>query len=240
MSLIKNNQADRLVKRDFLDLGDLKRQAEEVLAGARAEARRIVERSREEAQELVDAAARRGHDEGREQGLGEGRAEGRREGHREAIEQSTTRIGEIMSAWAEALDRWESDRNSMLLAAREEILEFALAMGSKITHRIIEADPTVVADQVAEALALVVGPSAVAVSVNPEDRPVVESVMGELLEKISQCTHADVRDDPSLSRGGCVVATSKGRIDATVERQIERIVETLLARAPKPQRPPSE
>jgi flagellar assembly protein FliH len=66
------------------------------------------------------------------------------------------------------------------------------------------------------------------VSVNPKDRKLVEKVLGEIVEKIGICTHVELREDDEVSPGGCVLATGKGRIDATVDRQIERIVETLL------------
>ena len=128
--------------------------------------------------------------------------------------------------------KWESDRSAMLEAAGEDVLEFALAMGRKITGRTIESDPTVVTDQAAEALALVVAPSAVTISINPKDRSLMKRAMGRLLEKIDGCSHVELRDDPAVSRGGCIVTTARGRIDATIDRQIDRIVQTLLARQP--------
>ncbi len=239
MALIKNTKAAGLVRQGaVLDLGDLNRQAERVLEQARAEAQRIVEHSRAEAQELVAQAAQRGHAEGKEQGLAEGREQGRLQGREEAVGQFKSQIGDLISSWMEAAQRWESDRNAMLDAAREDVLEFALAMGTKITHRTIEADPTVVTDQLAEALALLAEPTAVTVSINPEDRPMVESVLPDMLQRLSRCAHIDVREEATVSRGGCIVAMGKGRIDATIERQIDRIVATILA--PAPQEKPEE
>ncbi|MCH8153361.1 MAG: hypothetical protein IH830_13425 [Planctomycetes bacterium] len=235
MALIKNTEAAGLVRQGaVLDLGDLNRQAERVLEQARAEAQRIVEQSRAEAQELVAQAVQRGHAEGKEQGL----AEGREQGREEAVGQFKIQIGDLITSWTEAAQRWESDRNAMLDAAREDVLEFALAMGTKITHRTIEADPTVVTDQLAEALALLAEPTAVTVSINPEDRPMVESVLPDMLQRLSRCAHIDVREEETVSRGGCIVATGKGRIDATIERQIDRIVATILA--PASQKKPEE
>ncbi|MCZ6544292.1 MAG: FliH/SctL family protein [Chloroflexi bacterium] len=122
----------------------------------------------------------------------------------------------------------------MLLAAREDVLKLALAMGEKITHRVIEAEPAAVVDQVAEALALLAKPTAVTISINPADRSILQSVLGDLVESMNLCTHIDLRDDPEVSRGGCVVATDRGHIDATIDRQIQRITDTLLARTPRP------
>ncbi len=234
MALIKNTQATRIVKPGFQDLGDLKRQAEESLAQARLEAQRIIERSRVEGQAGVDEAVRDGYDQGRQKGYAAGRAEGRDEGRAEVLSELSRQIGELLASWTKALETWESQRASMLLAAREDILKLALAMGEKITHRVIDTEPAAVVDQVAAALALLAKPTAVTISINPADRSIVQSVLGDLVESINLCTHIDLSDDPEVSRGGCVVATDRGHIDATIDRQIQRITDTLLARTPCP------
>ncbi|MHC4083131.1 MAG: FliH/SctL family protein [Planctomycetota bacterium] len=228
MGLIKNTDARRVVKHGFQDMGDLRKQAERVLQDARAEAQRIVDEARGRAESLLAESEPRGYAEGKQRGLGEGREEGRRLGHEEAINELRSRLEQLIPAWTEALESFEAQRKDLLLAAREDILELALTMGSKITHRVIETDPNVVTDQVAEALALVADASAVTVSVNPKDRKLVEKVLGGIVEKIGICTHVDLREDDKINAGGCVLNTGKGRIDATVDRQIERIVDTLL------------
>jgi flagellar assembly protein FliH len=230
MGLIKNRDAQGVVSHGFQDLGDLKRHAERLLDDARAEAQRITDEARSRAEALVAESEPRGYADGEKRGLGEGRAEGRRLGHEEAISELRSRLEQLIPAWAEALESFESQRKDLLLAAREDFLELALTMGGKITHRVIETDPEVVTAQVAETLALVADASAVTVSVNPMDRTLVEKVLGEIVEKIGICTHVELREDEQVSRGGCVLATGKGRIDATVDRQIERIVDTLLPR----------
>jgi flagellar assembly protein FliH len=230
MGLIKNTDARHVVKHGFQDMGDLRKQAECVLQEARAEAQRIMDEARSRAQALVAESEPRGYAEGKQRGLGEGHEEGRRRGHEEAITELQSQLEQLIPAWTEALESFEAQRKDLLLAAREDVLELALTMGGKITHRVIETAPEVVTAQVAEALGLVAEASAVTVSVNPNDRKLVEKVLGEIVEKIGICTHVELREDEQVSRGGCVLATGKGRIDATVDRQIERIVETLLPR----------
>jgi flagellar biosynthesis/type III secretory pathway protein FliH len=233
MGLIKNTEAHRVVRHGFQDLGDLKLQAERLLDEARGEAQRIIDEARAQAEALVAEAGPRGFAEGKQRGLGEGREEGRRQGREEAIGELRPRLQELVPAWTRALESFEAQRADLLRAAREDVLELGLTMGGKIAHRAIEADPAVVADQVAEALALVAEASTVTVAVNPKDRKLVEAVLGEIVEKIGACTHVDLRADEQVGRGGCVLTTGKGRIDATVDGQIERIVDALLPAAPK-------
>ena len=232
MALIKNRDADGLVMRGFEDLGQLRSQADQIIAAARAEAGLILEAARAEAQTLIGEATPRGFAEGREQGLTEGRAEGEQSGRDEMIRQYTAQLETLAASWTATMAELESGRQDMLHGAREDIVQLALVIGGRIARRVIELDPAVVQDQVAEVLALVTQPSAVTLCIHPGDRKLVESVLPALCEKLGRSDHVDLRDDPEVERGGCVVRTGKGRIDATVGTQIDRIAKTLLPGSP--------
>ncbi len=229
MALIKNTRAGPLTKgASVFDLGDLTRESKHAVQEAKQQAQQIMRQAEQEGAKLVDSATDRGFAEGEERGLAQGREEGRKAGRAEAIAQFTSQLKDLQVSFAATLERWEADRNDMVLAAREDVLRLALAVAEKVTYRIIQTDSTVIGDQLAEALALLVAPRAVTVAVAPQDRALVEAMLPELIDKINTCTHAAIRDDPSVTPGGCVISTGAGRIDATIERQIQRIVDTLL------------
>lgn len=230
MGVVKGNQAGQVGPASVLALGDLRQQAEQDLAAARAEARRIVEQSRAEAEGLIALDLKRGHEEGFRQGLEEGRARGAEEGRKAANEEYRQRIEQLVETWTAALEAWEHDRGAMMQSAREDVLRLALAMGAKVCHRAIEAHPEAVVDQVAEALGLVLAPSRATVTVHPDDLPLVEGTLPQVLERIGQCPGVELRGDQAVGRGGCTVTTQSGRIDATIDRQLQRITEALLAR----------
>jgi flagellar assembly protein FliH len=229
MPLIKNNSADRMMKHALvLDLGDLNRQADRILDEARAEAGRIVAEAQEEARRLVEGADERGYEQGLDRGLGEGRRRGEEEGRQTTLDEYRDKLKALADSWTAALQRWEEDREAMLRAAREDVLAFAFAMGRKITGRLVELDATLVQDQLAETLSLLSGPSAVTVVLNPRDRPLAEEVLPNLLAQLARCEHAEIAEDDSITSGGCVIRTADGVIDATIEKQIDRIAEALL------------
>ncbi len=228
MALIKNRDAGGLVMRGFEDLGQLRSQADQIIASARVEADRVLEAARAEAKTLIGEATPRGFAEGQERGLAEGRAEGEQLGREGIIRQYTTQLEAMSASWAAALAELESGREEMLHCAREDIVRLALTIGERIVRRVIELDPAVVKDQVADVLALVNRPSGITLSINPDDRKLVESVLPTLCEKLGRSDHVDLRDDPEVERGGCILTAGKGRIDATVSTQIDRITAALL------------
>ena len=236
MALIKNRHVGGLVTRGFQDLGDLEKQAAGIVEAARVEAAHMIQEAQTQAATLVGEAAPRGFAEGREQGLAEGREEGCRLGREEALGQYTTELASLAESWTAAIEVFEADRRATLQTAREDIVELALAMGGRIARRVIEADPAVVQDQVAEAISLVTAPSGMTISINPDDRKLVQAVLPALCERLQKSGHVELRDDPDVERGGCVLSTGKGVIDATLEKQIERIAEVLLPNSPAKRR----
>jgi len=228
MALIKHAKSDRLLKQAVvLDMGDLARQAERIVSSARDEAGRILADARLKAQQLVDQGDQRGYDEGLRRGLQEGRETGEREGRESALSQTSQHIEQIAANWSAALERWESERKIMLHEAREDVIRFAIAVAEKVVRRVAQGDPSIIADQLGEALAMISRPTSLEVLINPDDRPVVEQVLPELLARIARCERATLRDEPSIARGGCVVTTAGGRVDATIETQLARIAEAL-------------
>ncbi len=228
MALIKNRNARCLATREFQDLGDLEQQAASIVEAARVEAALIIKTATERAEAAVAEATPRGFAEGREQGLSEGHEQGCRVGREETIGRYTAELATLAESWITTLEAFEADRREMLQRAREDIVELAVAIGAKITRRVVEADPAVVQDHVAEAISLVTAPSGLNLSINPADRELVQAVLPALCDRLGQGEHVELRDDADVERGGCVLSTGHGVIDATLQKQLERIAETLL------------
>ena len=85
-----------------------------------------------------------------------------------------------------------------------------------------------VVDQIASAIKHVLGPVRVTVRVNPEDRILAVDALPRWTHVLAEATSVEVVDDPAVERGGCVVEHGAGRIDATLETQLDRMVAALL------------
>lgn len=235
MAVIKRTNASQLVRNAVvLDLSDLGRQAEALLAAARAEAEEIRVAARSEAERLRAEAVEAGRAEGLAAGTEEGRAAGRVEGHAEAVAAVQPRLDAITAAWQASLDDWQRRRGEMLAAAQTDVLDLAFAVARKVVHRVVHQDPAVVADQLAAVLDLVARPTEVEVRINAADRALVEEVLPDLVARIGAAERVTLRDDATVGVGGCVVATAGGEIDARIETQLDRLADALLPRAAAP------
>ena len=212
-----------------MDLGDLGARGEALVAGAKAEAERIVREARAERERLIAGA----RDEGRRAGLEQGRAEGLEAGRKEGAAQARAEHAEALAgaarAWTQALDTFESRRDEMLLHARTEIVTLAAEVASRVTRRAVELDPGVVLEQMGAVLGAIARPTGLVLRVHPDDLALARAELPALVARFERCGHAELRADPSLSRGSCVgVTETGGRVDADVEAQLARIVGALL------------
>lgn len=229
MAVIRRADADSIARDAIvLDLAEIGRQAERMLARAQSEAERIVAEARAERVRLTETAAKEGFAKGHAEGLLKGVAEGTLKGEAEARKAAAARIEACVKQWAEGLGAFESARDEMLLQSRTDVLALALTVARKVVKRLASCDPGVVVAQMEAAVGRVVGASRMTIAVHPDDLASAAGDAPALLERIGSTAHASVVADPNLSRGSCVVRTSRGRVDADIDTQLDRIVEALL------------
>lgn len=221
MALIKSHDTASLVKDAVvLDLSDPQYQAESLRGRAVADANQAITEAGPHPEQVVyepEADARR---LGYEKGLAEG--------HAEALRRAAESLETLQEAWIAAAQRWDADRSRMLLKASHSLVELAVAIAEKIARRVPRIDPSIVVDQVAAAIQHVARPCDATVRVHPTDRALVEQALPRLAEQLAASDHVSLVADEAVEPGGCVVTSGRGRVDATIRKQAERIVEMLL------------
>lgn len=236
MALIRHAEA-RQIARDaiVLDLGDVRAQADLIMARAKAHAERTIEEARAERERILAGAHEQGYEAGFAEGREAGRIKGAEEGNAAAISARTNELKRLESSWTGALSAFGAQRDEMLDDAREALVRLACRIASRVTRRTIDADPSVVVDQVRDAAALLVGPSRLVVEVCPADEPMVREALPGVMNALGATAHAELRTNEALSAGSCVVRSEAGAVDASIESQLARIAETLAPGSPSPQ-----
>jgi len=233
MPLIRNQNARAVSSQAVaLDMGDVRAEAQALIANARAE----VEAMHASARADIETERRKALEESRELGFTEGeqagRAAGLETGHAEALAQTVGPYGEIIEklvpAWIEQFEQFGTERERLFEEVRRDVLRFAVDIAARVVHRVVEFDDSVCIDQVREALEIIGRPSQIRLSVNPLDRAVISDALPGILEKANLTVDLELHDDEQVTRGGCIVSTPHGAVDATVETQVMRIAEALV------------
>jgi flagellar biosynthesis/type III secretory pathway protein FliH len=128
-----------------------------------------------------------------------------------------------------ALNELQTRHDRWLEQFQHETVKLGIAIAERLLRRTLAVDPKAVADLMRTALGWAVGAEHVRVRCHPDDCDVIEQTAAS---QRSDQPHdiAFVRDD-TIARGGCVVETTQGVIDARLETMLDRIAEELLSDA---------
>ena len=174
---------------------------------ARAEAARLLEAARAEADALVSAARLRVEGVARE-AEDAGRMAGR---------------AEAAAVLAEAL----ALRQGALAEAEREVARVALAVAERLVGEALIASPERIATVVGDGLARARRAKDVVVRVHPDDAPHVDSLRAAVAARAGRPGTFSVRADPAITRGGCLVETDLGTIDARLETKLDALAHAL-------------
>lgn len=229
MALIKAANSEHSMRDAIvLDLGEIGRLGERLLARAQAEADRMLEEARATAAAETDEIRENARREGHELGLREGREQGLAEGRERAHGEYAERLGELEKSLAEGAERFGQERDAMLTELRIDALGLALDIARRVTKRAVETDPGVAAAQAEAALRTLGRRSEAQVRVHPDDMDALREALPGLAERVEAARGVELASDAELTRGSCVVRTRRGEIDASIGSQLDRIAEALL------------
>ncbi|MDE2262172.1 MAG: flagellar assembly protein FliH [Gammaproteobacteria bacterium] len=135
-----------------------------------------------------------------------------------ALEERIRRLDAALHVLTKPLEQLDADLES-------ELAQLALGVGKQLARRELSMDPTQVIAILRESLALL--PAAareVRVHLHPEDAATVR----EHLTAPAGDRAWSIVEDPTLSRGGCVVHCQSSRIDARLEARIAAVTASVL------------
>ncbi len=116
----------------------------------------------------------------------------------------------------------------------KELLHLALTVGKQLARRELRVDPSQVIGIIRESLSqLPASARDVRVHLHPDD---AKTVRDRLAEPTSQRAWTIV-EDPTLSRGGCVIRTETSQVDAKFESRISAVIASVLGDERAPERP---
>ena len=233
MPLVKNNHASSVLnKAVVLDLVDIRGQAEAILDAAHADAARVTREARIDAEHVNKGASQAGHEEGHAQGLKAGFEEGLEAGQKEGFDAAqathSAELASLNDAWREALNEWQAQREMQCEEGRRDLLRLALGIAERIVMSMPKHDAEVAQRQVDTSIALLLDRTELRIRVNPADTAMLEEHLPMMLEAMNGASKASIESDESISRGGCIISTPDGDVDARLEGQLSHIARTLF------------
>lgn len=143
--------------------------------------------------------------------LAEAREQGKVQGYAEVIDE---------------LAKVRDERRALQEAAQSDLLALAFKVAEQVISREVERDPMIVKDVLRDALEHARGRRHIVVKVHPEDLHIVEFSRDEL-ELCVDGTSIHFESSSEVTKGGAVIDTEGGQIQADLALQLEALRKSL-------------
>lgn len=210
-----------------IDLEAIRSEAETILANAQTAAAQCLTEAECKAKELAQQAYEESHNKGYQEGLEQGKQEGFEQGNQSALADMQQTMQLTLKKAEGIIKTAEQEARQMIIDAERQILEIALAVAGKVLAREIEDNPTTILPIVKEALEKVRDQDQIIIRVNPEDYEMVLMAKRDLQLMVGRETAVSVAVDNIVPRGGCVIDTALGTVDARLDTKLELVYKAI-------------
>ncbi len=185
--------------------------ADQIIERAKLEVERMVKEAEMRVAEIEHEAYQKGYDAGREVGFKKGQAEVRR-----LIDRLGTIVGQAIDV-----------REEIIAASEKQMVDMILMIARKVIKDEVVERKEVVLNNIREALKRIKDRDRVDIRVNFADLELTTAHKDELIKMMESLRKVNIYEDSRIDRGGCVIETDVGSIDARISTQLKEIEEAI-------------
>jgi flagellar assembly protein FliH len=197
-----------------LDTDAIARAAHDLVTNAEDEAKSLLADAHERARAMIaDASARA------DALIAATKSQAHSEGFAEGTAAADREMSELTATMRNLVDMARVERHKLMEDAEPELVRLAIGIAERVLHQQIALDRGVVVEMAKVAIARLVERESVTVRVNPGDLERMREHRDEFLSS-GEIKNFRVIEDQRVDRGGVVVETDGGSIDARVSTQL--------------------
>jgi flagellar assembly protein FliH len=155
------------------------------------------------------------------------RAEGHEAGFQAGLIEAEQQMAAGVAALRAAVQGVEAERELLAASVEAAAVELGLRVAEQALYATVDVKPEVVVEVVRGALRRLVERDRVSVLVHPEDLDLVRTASESLVAELGGIEHCEVQAERRVARGGAIVRTVEGEVDATLATKLERAREVL-------------
>ena len=211
----------------FEEIRRRKEEAESIKLDAQEEARKIIQEAEKQA-ELIEKETELKIKEIQDKGYNEGFEEGRNAGFQEGREEADRLIRLLHTIVDKAIEK----RNELIGEAETQVINLVLLVARKVIKVISENQKNVVINNVIQSLRKLKSRGDVVVKVNLEDVDLTSEHINDFMRMVENVRSITVLEDSTVDKGGCIIETDFGQIDARISSQLHEIEERIIELSP--------
>jgi len=224
-------QANEIIKNaENTAFAEIKRQTDDaqiIKADAENYAQEILTKARAEAQEILAEAEQQ-----RAKIESEAKEQGFEQGHSEGYEKGADEANRLVDRMHKILEAVMQRREEILTETESQIVELVILMARKVIKILSDNQKNVVMANTLSALKKVRTRGEVTLRVNLEDVKLTTAHINEFIQHVENVKGITVLEDSTVEKGGCVVETDFGSIDARISSQLTELENKILEISP--------
>jgi flagellar assembly protein FliH len=189
------------------------REAERIISEANLESARIIEQAEQSHQEIIEAATQEGFNVGYQ----EGREEAVKE-NAQLLAETTAALNKLHGAFPNAVKQNE-----------EKLVRLAMEIAEAVISEELAAKPEIALKTVERAIKRVSDLERVIIKVNPLDLDLILPKQESFRNILPDVQEFVITGHYSIARGGCLIETNSGTVDAQINTQLA-VLEEVFAR----------
>jgi flagellar assembly protein FliH len=156
------------------------------------------------------------------------RAEGYETGYAEGVARAERELQDLFRFAETAVREIADTRTRIIEESEDALVELAVQVASKVLQTSLEIEPRHVTGVLRGALRKAYVRDHVQVVCNPDDLALIEQASSDLAAQVGTLHNLELIGDRRITRGGVVVRTPGGDVDATLESQLDRLRHAML------------
>ncbi len=203
--------------------------ANQLIEAAKREANKILEEADLEyeqkminAQKSSDAIVSNAYDQAK--GIMEqAKSEGYQDGYNRSIEDSQEIAKQIIDEALQIKDEWTQTRHNFMVEAEKEMVDLVIEATEKILEYKVETDQTLIESLIKQGIGRVTKSHLVSIRVSNEDYNHALSIRPMIIASSDKIEDIEIKRDPTLPNGSCIIDTDSGSIDSGIQTQLEQV-----------------
>ena len=198
--------------------------AKRILEDAYNKSEEKINKAYENSKEIFHNAKLEGYEIGYKDGKKEGYNDGYEIGYNEGKEASEKLIEEAL----EIKNQYIQIRNQVLKETEKDIIELIITIYEKVLYKKVEEDEELIVSLVLKGIDNLEVSEKLTIIVSQEDYETVEKSKNLILAKASLIDELDIRVNSDMKKGDCMIETSMGSVDVSINSQLEEVKDLLV------------
>jgi len=158
----------------------------------------------------------------------EGYEKGFTQGEKDGYEIGIKKAKQIINRLNNLLNEMEGFKREIIKRFEKEILDLIFEISKKIINFKIENDPDSINYTILKTIKYCTDEYKIKIKINPEDYEIIKKFNINYITDKQDNRKIELIADEDVDRGGCIISTSSGDLDARIKSQLDQIHRALV------------